>query len=434
MFGQMTAGSWIYIGTQGILQGTYQTFAAAGEQHFGSADLSGRTILTAGLGGMGGAQPLAATMAGAAILCVEVDPSRIERRLETRYHRRGRGLAGRRRSRACAPRRTRVARSRSVCSGTRRSSSRSWRRAGSTSTSSPTRPPRTIRSRATCPPRSRFEEAAALRDRDPEAYLRLARESIVAHVAGDDRVRPRRELRLRLRQQPARRGARRGRRATRSPTRASSRPTSGRCSVAGSGRSAGRRSPAILPTSPRSTAELAALFPDDALLQRWLELAPGRVAFQGLPARICWLGYGDRAKAGLAINELVRSGAVSAPVVIGRDHLDAGLGRVSVPRDRGDAGRLGRDRRLADPERARERRRGRDLGERPPRRRRRDRQLDPRGHGRRRRRHRRGSRAARARAHDRSRDGRHPPRRRGLRGGARRGARVRARPACRSVA
>src|SRR6187401_3582751 len=85
MFGQMTAGSWIYIGTQGILQGTYQTFAAAGERHFGSADLSGRTILTAGLGGMGGAQPLAATMAGAAILCVEVDPSRIERRLETRY-------------------------------------------------------------------------------------------------------------------------------------------------------------------------------------------------------------------------------------------------------------------------------------------------------------------------------------------------------------
>src|SRR5204863_8358555 len=85
MFGQMTAGSWIYIGTQGILQGTYQTFAAAGEKHFGSADLSGRTILTAGLGGMGGAQPPAATMAGAAILCIEVDPSRIERRLQTRY-------------------------------------------------------------------------------------------------------------------------------------------------------------------------------------------------------------------------------------------------------------------------------------------------------------------------------------------------------------
>ena len=101
MFGQMTAGSWIYIGTQGILQGTYQTFAAAGEVHFGSADLSGRTILTAGLGGMGGAQPLAATMAGAAILCIEVDPSRIARRLETRYLDEVAGLArGRRRSRS----------------------------------------------------------------------------------------------------------------------------------------------------------------------------------------------------------------------------------------------------------------------------------------------------------------------------------------------
>ena len=124
--------------------------------------------------------------------------------------------------------------------------------------------------------------------------------------------------------------------------------------------------------------ELAALFPDDVLLQRWLELAPGRVAFQGLPARICWLGYGDRAKAGLAINELVRSGAVSAPVVIGRDHLDSGSVASPVSRDGGDAGRLRRDRGLADPERARQRRRRRDLGERPPRRRRRDRQLDPR--------------------------------------------------------
>ena len=109
MFGQMTAGSWIYIGTQGILQGTYQTFAAAGEKHFGSADLAGRTILTAGLGGMGGAQPLAATMAGAAILCVEVDPSRIERRLRDPLPRRGRRLA-RGRGRAGAGGRVRGAR------------------------------------------------------------------------------------------------------------------------------------------------------------------------------------------------------------------------------------------------------------------------------------------------------------------------------------
>ena len=145
MFGQMTAGSWIYIGTQGILQGTYQTFCAAGEVHFGSADLSGRTVLTAGLGGMGGAQPLAATMAGAAILCVEVDQRSIDRRLATRYvdeqarlarrragprARRGRGGAGR-----CPWR----------CSGTRPTSSPSSSRAASASISSPTRPRRTIR-------------------------------------------------------------------------------------------------------------------------------------------------------------------------------------------------------------------------------------------------------------------------------------------------
>ena len=135
MFGQMTAGSWIYIGTQGILQGTYQTFAAAGETHFGTPDLSGRTILTAGLGGMGGAQPLAATMAGAAILCVEVDPSRIERRLETRYLDEATdslddALAASARLRAGAD-----GRSRSGCSGTPRTSCPSSRAAASTSIS-----------------------------------------------------------------------------------------------------------------------------------------------------------------------------------------------------------------------------------------------------------------------------------------------------------
>ena len=144
MFGQMTAGSWIYIGTQGILQGTYQTFCAAGEVHFGSADLTGRTVLTAGLGGMGGAQPLAATMAGAAILCVEVDQRSIDRRLATRYVDEQAtslddALA---RVRAAA---ASVGRSRSRCSQTPPTSSRSSSRAASTSTSSPIRRRRTIR-------------------------------------------------------------------------------------------------------------------------------------------------------------------------------------------------------------------------------------------------------------------------------------------------
>ena len=144
MFGQMTAGSWIYIGTQGILQGTYQTFAAAGEKHFGSPDLAGKTILTAGLGGMGGAQPLAATMAGAAILCIEVDPHRIERRLETRYLDEATESLDDALARVRAAAR-RDARCRSGCSGTRPRSCRSSRRAASTSTSSPTRRRRTIR-------------------------------------------------------------------------------------------------------------------------------------------------------------------------------------------------------------------------------------------------------------------------------------------------
>ena len=206
MFGQMTAGSWIYIGTQGILQGTYQTFAAAGETHFGSPDLSGRTILTAGLGGMGGAQPLAATMAGAAILCVEVDPTRIERRLETRYLDEATDSLDDALARVRAGGRGAAAAVRRRCSETPPTSFPSSRGAASTSTSSPTRRRRTTRSRATCPQGLDVEEAAALRQRDPDEYLRRARESIADARAGDARVRPGRQPRVRLRQQPARGG------------------------------------------------------------------------------------------------------------------------------------------------------------------------------------------------------------------------------------
>ena len=203
MFGQMTAGIWIYIGTQGILQGTYQTFAAAGEKHFGSPDLAGRTILTAGLGGMGGAQPLAATMAGAAILCVEVDPSRIERRLETRYldeatdslddalarvraaAAEGRGALGRparkrRRRRARAGRARRALRPRH----------RPDRRA---------RPADRLH-----PARARRRGGRCASRADPDEYLRRARESIATHVAGMLEFVRSRQLCFRLWQQPAR--------------------------------------------------------------------------------------------------------------------------------------------------------------------------------------------------------------------------------------
>ena len=322
MFGQMTAGSWIYIGTQGILQGTYQTFCAAAEKHFGTPDLAGRTVLTAGLGGMGGAQPLAATMAGAAILCVEVDRSRIERRLETRYvdevaDSLDDGLA---RVRAAAAERRPlsvavlgnaadifpelVARGEHFDLVTDQTAAHD---------------PLTGYVPAEVP----FEEAEALRSRDPARYLELASQSIVAHVRamlgfvrmgcyvfdyGNN-----------LRGEAYRAGL------TDAFTYPGFVPAYIRPLFC---RGIGPFRWAVLSGDPADIAtidaELCRLFPEDELLQRWLAMAPEKVAFQGLPARICWLGYGDRARAGLAINELVRSGQVTAPVVIGRDHLDSG--------------------------------------------------------------------------------------------------------------
>ena len=183
MFGQMTAGSWIYIGTQGILQGTYQTFAAAGEQHFGSADLAGRTILTAGLGGMGGAQPLAATMSGAAILCVEVDPARIQRRLETGYLDRATESLDEALALVRAAARS-AGRSRSACSGTPPRSCPSSPRRGEhfdlVTDQTAAHDPLT----GYIPVGLSVEEAAQLRAGDPDEYLRRARESIARHVEG----------------------------------------------------------------------------------------------------------------------------------------------------------------------------------------------------------------------------------------------------------
>ena len=339
MFGQMTAGSWIYIGTQGILQGTYQTFAAAGERHFGTPDLSGRTILTAGLGGMGGAQPLAATMAGAAILCVEVDPSRIERRLETRY------LDEATDSLDDAVRRVRTA-----------AQERQPLSVGLLGNAAEVIPELAQRGErfdlvtdqtaahdplnGYVPAGLTVDEATALRRDDPDEYLRRARVSIAAHVSGMlDHVRAGCyvfDYGNNLRGEAYEAGV------TEAFTYPGFVPAYIRPLFA---RGAGPFRWAALSGEPADIeaidSELGALFPDDALLQRWLELAAGRVAFQGLPARICWLGYGDRVRAGLAINELVRSGRVSAPVVIGRDHLDSGS--VASPYRETEAMRDGSD-------------------------------------------------------------------------------------------
>ena len=339
MFGQMTAGSWIYIGTQGILQGTFQTFAAAGEKHFGSPDLSGKTILTAGLGGMGGAQPLAATMAGAAILCIEVDPHRIQRRLELRYL----NEAAESLDDALARVRGAAAEGRALSVGL----------LGNAAEIVPALAARgehfdfvTDQTAAHDPLTGYIpvgldvDEAAALRASDPDTYVRRARESIVAHVEGMLEY-----VRLgayvfdygnNLRGE-AREGGLAEAFSYPGFVPAYIRPLF--CRGIGPFRWAALSGdPADIATID---AKLRKLFPDDPLLQRWLELAPGRVAFQGLPARICWLGYGDRAKAGLAFNELVRSGAVKAPIVIGRDHLDAGS--VASPYRETEAMRDGSD-------------------------------------------------------------------------------------------
>jgi urocanate hydratase len=339
MFGQMTAGSWIYIGTQGILQGTYQTFAAAGEQHFGRADLSGRTILTAGLGGMGGAQPLAATMAGAAILCIEVDPARIERRLETRYLDRStesldealqliQEAADERRPLSVGL----FGNAAEVVPELARRGARFDFVTDQTAAHDPLE--------GYVPAGISVEEAAELRSRDPEEYLRRARESIGRHVEGLLEF-----------------------------VRAGSYVFDYGNNLRGEAYEAGVEDaftyPGFVPAYIRPLfcrgigpfrwaalsgdqgdiaaidAALKELFPGDVLLQRWLELAPERVQFQGLPARICWLGLGDRARAGLAINDLVRAGRVKAPVVIGRDHLDSGS--VASPYRETEAMRDGSD-------------------------------------------------------------------------------------------
>jgi urocanate hydratase len=339
MFGQMTAGSWIYIGTQGILQGTYQTFAAAGEKHFGSASLSGRTILTAGLGGMGGAQPLAATLAGAAALCVEVDPVRIERRLELRYLDEATDSL----DDALARVRAAAGEGRPLSVGLLGNAAdvvpELARRGESfdlVTDQTAAHDPLT----GYVPQGLDVETAASLRASDPEEYVRRARSSIAVHVEGLLEF-----------------------------VRAGSYVFDYGNNLRGEAEAAGVTDaftyPGFVPAYIRPLfcrgigpfrwaalsgeandiavidETLLALFPNDVLLQRWLELAPRRVAFQGLPARICWLGYGDRARAGLAINDLVRSGRVKAPIVIGRDHLDAGS--VASPYRETEAMRDGSD-------------------------------------------------------------------------------------------
>ena len=321
MYGQMTAGSWIYIGSQGIVQGTYETFAEAARQRYGGT-LKGTVTLTAGLGGMGGAQPLAVTMNEGVCLAVEIDPARIQRRIDTGYLDEMTDNLDDALARVEAYRAQGVARSVGLV--------------GNAAEVYPEVVRRNVRFELVTDQTSAHDalngyipagltlaQAAELRQRDPQEYERRSLDSMAEHVRAmldmDEMGAVVFDYGNNLRGQALRAGVED---ALHFPgfVPAFIRPLFCRGKgpfrwVALSGDPADIR---------RTDEELLRLFPEDESLARWIHMAQERIQFQGLPARICWLGYGERDKAGLAFNELVRRGEVSAPIVIGRDHLDAG--------------------------------------------------------------------------------------------------------------
>jgi urocanate hydratase len=321
MFGQMTAGSWIYIGTQGILQGTYETFAALANRNF-RGSLAGKFLVTAGLGGMGGAQPLAATMNGAACLVVEVDRSRIERRLKTGY--------------VDEMAETLDEALLSLMTAKELKEARSVALLGNAAEVLPELLARNIAVdvltdqtsahdtlQGYVPAHLPYEEALRLRVSDPAQYQRLARESIVEHVGAMLKFQKRGTIVFdygnNIRGEALSGGLKQ---AFDIPGFVPEfiRPLF--CEGKGPFRWA------ALSGDPediyRTDKAVIEAFPDNEPLCRWIEKARTRVKFQGLPSRICWLGFGERAKMGKIFNDLVARGEVSAPIVIGRDHLDCG--------------------------------------------------------------------------------------------------------------
>lgn len=321
MYGQMTAGSWIYIGTQGILQGTYETFASAAQRHFGGT-LAGTITVTAGLGGMGGAQPLAVTLAGGVSICIEIDPHRIQRRLETRYLDDVATSLDDALSRAESAKAQRKALSIGLTGNAAELLPEIVRR-GFT--------PDLVTDQTSAhdpmwgyiPPVASDEDADELRRSNPEQYLVRAREAMAAHVRAMLELQERGAVVFdygnNLRAQAKMAGVDN---AFDYPGFVPAFIRDSFCEGRGPFRWV------ALSGDPHdiavTDAALREEFPDDARLQQWLGWAGDRIAFQGLPARICWLGYRERDRAGLLFNRLVRDGKVSAPIVIGRDHLDAG--------------------------------------------------------------------------------------------------------------
>jgi urocanate hydratase len=321
MYGQMTAGSWIYIGTQGIVQGTYETFAAAGRKHFNNS-LAGRILLTGGLGGMGGAQPLAGTMNGAVVIAIEVDPARVQRRIDTGYLDEVTtdlddawkiAVSARNNKRAisiglvgnCADVLPEMVR-------------RDWIPDLLTDQTSAHDPLNGYIPRGVT-----LDQAAQLRSSDPKTYIARSIESMAIHVQAmldmEERGAVTFDYGNNIRTMAFEGGVKN---AYNFPgfIPAYIRP------MFAEGRGPFRW--AALSGNPKDIALtddlVLELFPHDQVLNRWIHLARDRVRFQGLPARICWLGYGERALFGERINHLVKTGKVEAPVVIGRDHLDCG--------------------------------------------------------------------------------------------------------------
>ncbi|WP_323022369.1 urocanate hydratase [Pararhodobacter sp.] len=325
MYGQMTAGSWIYIGTQGIVQGTYETFAEAGRQHYGGS-LRGKWILTAGLGGMGGAQPLAAVMAGACCLAVECDETRADFRIRTRYcdakaHSLDEALA-------------------LIADWTAKGEAKSVALIGNAAEVFPelvrrmkageVRPDIVTDQTSAHDPVHGYlplgwsvAEWRAKQESDPKAVEKAARASMKAHVAAMvdfwNAGVPTLDYGNNIRQVALDEGLEN---AFAFPgfVPAYIRPLFCKgigpfrwCALSGDPEDIAK-----------TDAKMKELFPENAHLHRWLDMAADRIAFQGLPARICWIGLGDRHRAGLAFNEMVRNGELKAPVVIGRDHLDSG--------------------------------------------------------------------------------------------------------------
>ena len=338
MYGQMTAGSWIYIGAQGILQGTYETFAAAGRKHFGGS-LRGRLVLTAGLGGMGGAQPLAATMNDGVILAVEVDPARIEKRIKTGY---------------CEVMTTNLDEALDLALTAKKLGiPKSIGLVGNAAEIHPEILKRGILPdlvtdqtsahdalNGYVPVGLSLEEARELRAANPQEYIERAMDSMAVHVQAMLEFQRRGAIVFdygnNIRAQAVARGV----------TNAFDFPGFVPAFVRPlfcSGRGPFRW--AVLSGDPADIAKIDDVvlreFKEDASLVRWIHLAREKVHFQGLPARICWLGYGERDRLGVLVNRMVKSGELKAPVVFGRDHLDSGS--VASPNRETEAMRDGSD-------------------------------------------------------------------------------------------